>query len=266
MDAETEMLSELSETEGQMEIETVDTAGVQPRAVKETDPVGASLIDDEDETEIFGGAMPSDGEAMEEDTMSPTAGAVAEDESNLEDDDPFAVSPAAQPDDLEGTDPLVEGDDEAIQDDGVAPAAADSSLGGDGEAADADGATERPAGVGTSLDRLLGTTPAAAAPVGATAAPEAVEEESSGSISFPLSRIRAIMKLDPETGKMGADAVYLVARSTELFVQYIADKAHQITQENRRKTIQKKDILTTVQPASNLEFLESNFTEGIAEE
>lgn len=102
--------------------------------------------------------------------------------------------------------------------------------------------------------------------------PQAVDDgddeggESAGNLNFPINRIRAIMKLDPDTGKMGADAVFLVARTTELFVQYLADKAFQVTQENRRKTIQKKDILSTVQPATNLEFLESNFTDTTMDE
>eukprot|EP00040_Diaphanoeca_grandis_P040045 m.261069 g.261069 ORF g.261069 m.261069 type:complete len:103 (+) comp41191_c0_seq1:278-586(+) len=77
--------------------------------------------------------------------------------------------------------------------------------------------------------------------------------------SLPIARIKALMKEDRDLAMVAQDAVFLVARATELFVQYLAVKTGEITTASKRKTVQKKDIETLIVPHSNLEFLEGNF-------
>lgn len=238
----------------------------------------------EDETEAFDGGAAMD---EDEDESSNTAdthhatstfGAAPDDPSgDAMATDPGAASATAQPDVAAPAAEATMADGEADDDDDDDEEEDDDDDDGGNAAGPARDSASRPTGM---LDGFLGIKPkgaaassggsageaAGAATTGAAATDGDEEEGVSGNTSFPVSRIRAIMKLDPDTGKMGADAVYLVARSTELFVQYLADKAYHITQESRRKTVMKKDILTAVQPATNLEFLESNFTDATMDE
>lgn len=75
---------------------------------------------------------------------------------------------------------------------------------------------------------------------------------------LPVSKIKTIMRRDPDVTMVGADAAFLVTRATELFVQYLAYKANEATSQNKRKTVQKKDILSKIVTGDNLEFLEGN--------
>eukprot|EP00041_Stephanoeca_diplocostata_P022700 m.543989 g.543989 ORF g.543989 m.543989 type:complete len:172 (+) comp22134_c0_seq2:131-646(+) len=61
---------------------------------------------------------------------------------------------------------------------------------------------------------------------------------------LPLSRIKTMMRRDPEVTMVGQDAVFAVTKATELFVQYLAVKTYEVTSKTKRKTIQKRDIST----------------------
>merc|ERR1711881_591839 len=56
---------------------------------------------------------------------------------------------------------------------------------------------------------------------------------------FPLTRIRTIMKMDPDLTIASQDSVYLLAKATELFVQYQATESYKVTKQAKRKTVQK---------------------------
>merc|ERR1719272_2810748 len=64
--------------------------------------------------------------------------------------------------------------------------------------------------------------------------------------------------MDPEVQMVGSDAAFLVTKATELFVQYLAYKASESTAANKRKTVQRKDIMSKIAAGDNLEFLEGN--------
>ncbi|CAN4123382.1 unnamed protein product [Withania somnifera] len=56
-------------------------------------------------------------------------------------------------------------------------------------------------------------------------------------LQIPLSRVKKIMKLDKDINKVNSEALHLIASSTELFLEFLAEKSAQVALEKKRKTI-----------------------------
>ncbi|XP_032078767.1 chromatin accessibility complex protein 1 [Thamnophis elegans] len=74
-------------------------------------------------------------------------------------------------------------------------------------------------------------------------------------VSLPLSRIRVIMKSSPEVSSINPDAIFLTAKATELFVQYLATYAYKHGQDNEQKALTYTDLSQTVQNSDTFQFL-----------
>ncbi|XP_018429420.1 PREDICTED: DNA polymerase epsilon subunit 4 [Nanorana parkeri] len=61
-------------------------------------------------------------------------------------------------------------------------------------------------------------------------------------VKLPLSRVKALMKFDPEVSLASREAVFLISKATEILIQTIAKDAHVYAQRNKRKTLQRRDI------------------------
>ena len=96
-------------------------------------------------------------------------------------------------------------------------------------------------------------------------------------VQLPLTRVRNIIKSDPDTTLAGQEAVLLIAKArphrqlahthtlfithahmqaTELFIAHLAQKAHAHTLQGKRKTVQRRDIDACVPLHDELVFLE----------
>eukprot|EP00116_Pleurobrachia_bachei_P009553 sb/3469815/ len=73
---------------------------------------------------------------------------------------------------------------------------------------------------------------------------------------LPVSKIKKIMRFDPETVMVKNDAVVTMAFATELFVKTLATAAARVAVRNKRKTIKKDDIDLCVTTMGTMEFLE----------
>jgi Histone-like transcription factor (CBF/NF-Y) and archaeal histone len=56
---------------------------------------------------------------------------------------------------------------------------------------------------------------------------ESAKEKDVKLYQLPLARIRTIMKSCPDASGISSDALFMVCKSTELFLQYFAQKAYQ---------------------------------------
>lgn len=74
--------------------------------------------------------------------------------------------------------------------------------------------------------------------------PTAIDEPHK--LEIPTRRVKNIMKLDKDINKVHAEALFLVASSTELFLQFLAEKSAQAAIEKKRKTITVEHIRTAV--------------------
>ncbi|XP_063609983.1 DNA polymerase epsilon subunit 4-like [Penaeus indicus] len=82
------------------------------------------------------------------------------------------------------------------------------------------------------------------------------EEEKGSGVRFPLARIKRIMKADPELGLAGQDAVFLVAKATELFVESLALEAYHYTSQSKKKTVSRRDVDHCIDAIEALAFLD----------
>ena len=61
-------------------------------------------------------------------------------------------------------------------------------------------------------------------------------------IKLPLTRIKTIMKSDPDVTLASQEAVVALAKATELFIQMFSKDASSSTLQGKRKTLQRKDL------------------------
>ncbi|KAL1140363.1 hypothetical protein AAG570_000295 [Ranatra chinensis] len=75
-------------------------------------------------------------------------------------------------------------------------------------------------------------------------------------VNLPLSRIKQIIKLDPEVNLASMESVFLVTKAAELFIETLTKDAYSFTASAKKKTIQRRDIDSAVANADSLFFLE----------
>lgn len=85
---------------------------------------------------------------------------------------------------------------------------------------------------------------------------EQEEEKSEKVLRLPFSRVKHIMKIDPDVHLASQEAVFLITKSTELFIESLAKEAYRYTAQGKRRTLQKKDIDSAIESADCLAFLE----------
>ncbi|RHZ59758.1 hypothetical protein CDV55_103155 [Aspergillus turcosus] len=91
----------------------------------------------------------------------------------------------------------------------------------------------------------------------APAPAQASRDEITGQSALPITRIKKIIHLDEDIVQCSGNATFVVAKATELFIQYLAQQGHNVVKSERkpRKVIQYKDLATAVSRIDNLEFL-----------
>ncbi|XP_068775616.1 DNA polymerase epsilon subunit 4 [Struthio camelus] len=109
-----------------------------------------------------------------------------------------------------------------------------------------------------------GTAQAAAAAAAEPAAAGPGEEAGAGPLCsgplrlarLPLARVKALVKADPDVSLASQEAVFILARATELFVETIAKDAYVYAQQGKRKTLQRKDLDNAIEAIDEFAFLE----------
>ncbi|GIX95884.1 hypothetical protein CDAR_377011 [Caerostris darwini] len=75
-------------------------------------------------------------------------------------------------------------------------------------------------------------------------------------VQLPLTRVKNLMKLDPDVNIASHDAVIAIAKAAELFVHMLGKESCKFTKQNKKKTVQKKDINDCIASCEALAFLE----------
>ncbi|KAL1336423.1 hypothetical protein HN51_030786 [Arachis hypogaea] len=63
------------------------------------------------------------------------------------------------------------------------------------------------------------------------------ENAESSRPEFPTGRVKKIMRLDKDVNRVSGEALFLVSRSTELFLHFLAEKSARVAIEKKRKTV-----------------------------
>ena len=74
-------------------------------------------------------------------------------------------------------------------------------------------------------------------------------------LQIPKAAIKRIMKLDPEVSQVANDAVVLVAKATEMFLEKFAGAARARATGRDRQTVTYEDLAVAARRESNYEFL-----------
>lgn len=64
------------------------------------------------------------------------------------------------------------------------------------------------------------------------------------------------MKLDPDFQLASAEAIFLVTKATELFIESLAKESFVHTAQAKKKTVQKRDIDMAIASIDSLMFLD----------
>ncbi|KAK4771589.1 hypothetical protein SAY87_032121 [Trapa incisa] len=73
--------------------------------------------------------------------------------------------------------------------------------------------------------------------------------------NLPLARIKKIMKADDEVNMISAEAPILFARACEMFIMELTLRSWNHTEENKRKVLQKNDVVAAVNETETFDFL-----------
>ena len=81
---------------------------------------------------------------------------------------------------------------------------------------------------------------------------------SSVPVSFSLKSLETyrVSKQDPDTKMASQEAVFLISRATELFVESLAAESSSFTVSNKKKTIARADVDAAIDAVDCLAFLD----------
>ncbi|CAN0433045.1 unnamed protein product, partial [Phaeothamnion confervicola] len=72
---------------------------------------------------------------------------------------------------------------------------------------------------------------------------------------LPLARIKRIMKSDEDVRMISAEAPVLFAKACEMFILEMTLRSWCYSESNKRRTLQKEDIQTTIRETEVFDFL-----------
>lgn len=86
--------------------------------------------------------------------------------------------------------------------------------------------------------------------------PQPEEELKEKLVRLPLTRVRTIVKMDSDVNLVNQEAIFLITKSTELFIESMAREAYKYTSQSKKKTVQKQDVQSVIDNVDSLAFLE----------
>ncbi|EZA53340.1 hypothetical protein DMN91_005350 [Ooceraea biroi] len=82
------------------------------------------------------------------------------------------------------------------------------------------------------------------------------EEQREKLVRLPVARIKALIKMDPEVTMITQEAVFLITKSAEFFIDSLAKEAYKYTAQAKKKMVQKRDVESAIDNVDALVFLE----------
>ena len=75
-------------------------------------------------------------------------------------------------------------------------------------------------------------------------------------VQLPLTRVRMMIKSDPDVSIVGQETLMVITKATEMFIAYVTRECYTQTLQAKRKTIQKRDFDACIPLRDELAFLE----------
>ncbi|CEI96370.1 hypothetical protein G6F70_000225 [Rhizopus microsporus] len=81
-------------------------------------------------------------------------------------------------------------------------------------------------------------------------------ERQLGTTTFPLARIKRLIKEDKDISLISTDATFCITYAAELFIEYLVSEALDKAKQEKRKSVFYKDLAKVVKDVEPFEFLE----------
>ena len=85
-------------------------------------------------------------------------------------------------------------------------------------------------------------------------------------MQLPLNRVRSIINLDDENSLIAKDALVLISKATELFIQDLAGVNAINARHSKRKTLQVQDILIAADTTDRFYFIKDSMLPSLKPE
>lgn len=73
---------------------------------------------------------------------------------------------------------------------------------------------------------------------------------------FPLGTVKRIMKMEPDVTMASQDAVFLITKAIELFIESLAMESYTYTANQKKKTVSRQDVEKAIDAVDALAFLD----------
>uniref|UniRef100_A0A8R1DIY4 CBFD_NFYB_HMF domain-containing protein n=1 Tax=Caenorhabditis japonica TaxID=281687 RepID=A0A8R1DIY4_CAEJA len=87
---------------------------------------------------------------------------------------------------------------------------------------------------------------------------EKIEEEVADLVKtqLPIGRVKKVVRMNPDVEMVNSEALQLLAKAAELFIKELSNASNQYACQEKRKTVQTKDIDKAIQKNWQFAFLE----------
>ena len=82
------------------------------------------------------------------------------------------------------------------------------------------------------------------------------EEKEEKMHKFPLGTVKRIMKMEPDVTMASQDAVFLITKAIELFIESLAMESYTYTANQKKKTVSRQDVEKAIDAVDALAFLD----------
>ncbi|OXU21681.1 hypothetical protein TSAR_004044 [Trichomalopsis sarcophagae] len=82
------------------------------------------------------------------------------------------------------------------------------------------------------------------------------EEPAAKLTQLPIGRVKKIAKSDSDINLINQEAIFLITKATELFIDCLSKESYKYTHQSKKKTIQKKDVQSAIDNVDALMFLD----------
>lgn len=65
-------------------------------------------------------------------------------------------------------------------------------------------------------------------------------------LEIPTRRVKNIMKLDKDINKVNSEALFLISSSTELFLQFLAERSARVAMEKKKRTVRVEHLRVAI--------------------
>ncbi|GER56405.1 nuclear factor Y [Striga asiatica] len=65
-------------------------------------------------------------------------------------------------------------------------------------------------------------------------------------LEIPTRRVKSIMKIDKDINRVNSEALFLIASSTELFLQFLAEKSARVALEKKKRSVRLEHLRVAV--------------------